>query len=60
MKRLIRRMRCFCGYHSWFSPLPWHGLFATAWKRCKWCGVEEGNDLPLDEYQKLIDRAKEQ
>lgn len=55
MKRHIHRVLCAFGCHQWFSPLPWHGAFAAAWKRCRWCGREEGSEMSLGEYRAILD-----
>jgi hypothetical protein len=57
MKRFIHWILCFFGWHQWFSPLPWHGSFAKAWKRCRWCGREQ-QDISDEDYNKILRNIK--
>lgn len=58
MNRFTRWIMCGFGWHSWFSPLPWHGSFATAWERCRWCGRERGKRMNLAEFERMLRRAR--
>lgn len=51
---MFGRLKCWFDVHDWFWPLPWHGKFSIAWKRCRRCGLETIRDLPDGEYEKLI------
>lgn len=58
MTRLFGRLMCALDRHSWLTPVPWHGAFAPAWRRCRRCGEERVRwEMPLDEYKTLIDKA---